>query len=62
MEQKRREIAEKRKLKQQQLSGGRIQNDFEEVDGLELELEDEGIIANLLMEVKAGTFQCRWCM
>ena len=38
-------------------ASGCIQSDFGEP---ELETEDEGVIDDLLMEIKAGSFQCRW--
>ena len=59
---KKKEVAEERKLKTvtvatQTSESGHIQSDFGEPD---LETEDEGVIDDLLMEIKAGSFQCRW--
>ena len=65
LDRKRKEISEERKLKTiatQTTTNKRIQTDSEEVDYEEPqpETEDEGVIDDLLMEIKAGNFQCRW--
>ena len=58
MARKRKEAAEKRKLKNaatQTVTNQRIQSDFDEVDyEPEREKEDKGIIDDLLMKIKAG--------
>jgi hypothetical protein len=53
---KRKEVAELKNVATQTSGSGRIDSDYGEPE------LGTGIIDGLLMEIKAGSFQCRWSL